>query len=216
MATALEIEPQSQIDSRFVVHGVDWNTYEAILEAFGDHGPRVTFDGGNLELMSPSPIHEFYRRIFGRLLEALAVESSIEIRGGGSMTFRRRDIERGLEPDGCYWIQNEPAVRGKQDIDLSVDPPPDLAIEIDITHSSLDRLAIYARLGIPEIWRFDGESLSIHLLKQGAYGEAKQSLCLPWLPVEEMLPFLKPNQQTGDTTTVRRFVAQVRRRFSQG
>jgi Uma2 family endonuclease len=139
MATGLSEPPVAQADERFVLHGVGWEVYESIRQALGDHPTRLTFDGRNLELMSPSPLHESYSYLMCRLLDTLTLELRIQIRGGRSTTFRRPDLKRGLEPDNCYWIQSEPAVRGKPVIDLATDPPPDLAIEIDITHSSIDR-----------------------------------------------------------------------------
>jgi Uma2 family endonuclease len=216
-ATVLEPQKHVRADERFIIHGVDWHTYDASLRALGDHPTRLTFDGRNLELMRPSPAHEMYEIRFGRLLEALALDLNIEILGGGSTTFRRQDLERGLEPDQCYWIQNEPSIRGKRDIDLSVDPPPDLAIEIDISPSALDRMAIYAGLGIPEVWTFNGESIHIHLRQEDRkYGTSETSRCLHWLPVSELLPFLQPDEKSGDTARARRFVAQVRRHFNRG
>src|SRR5260221_11650699 len=125
MATATEIPAALQADDRFVLRHLDWSAYDAIRRTLENHRARLTYDGKDLELMSPSPIHESYSNLFGRLLGALALERDIEMRGGRSMTFRRKDVQRGLEPDDCYWIQNESAVRGKPDIDLSVDPPPD-------------------------------------------------------------------------------------------
>jgi Uma2 family endonuclease len=217
MATVLEPDQRVRGEERFVLHGIDWKVYDTMVQILGNRAaPRLTYDGRNLELMSPSPAHEIYKIRFGRLLEALAYELNIEILGGGSMTFRRPDVSRGLEPDQCYWIRNEPTVRGKQDIDLSVDPPPDLAIEIDVSRSALDRMSIYSKLGIPEVWSFNGNSLRIQLLQSdGTYAESETSLCLPPLPVQELIPFLQPDDQTGDTARIRRFVAQVRRYFSQ-
>src|SRR5262249_21363477 len=156
---------------------------------------RLTFDGENLEFMSPSGTHEWYGNLIGRMLEAIGFEFGIAICGGGSTTFRRRDLKRGLEPDECYWIQSERAVRGKRELDLSVDPPPDLAIEVEVSHSALDRLAIYARLRVPEIWRFDGDCIHIHLLQSdGSYAEGDQSRCLPWLAVREIAQFLSAEE----------------------
>lgn len=215
MATFIEPQRQSP-DERFVLHGVDWNVYEAIATALGDRSTRLTFDGENLEFMRPSRIHEWYGNLVGRMLEAIGFEFGIPICGGGSTTFRRRDVARGLEPDECYWIQNEPAVRGKRELDLRVDPPPDLAIEIDVSRSSLDRLAIYAKSRIPEIWRFDGESVHIHMLQDdGSYAEDDASRCLPPLPVHEIAQFLQPDGSVDDTTRVRRFVEHVRPFFGR-
>src|SRR5437763_1813121 len=194
MATVLESPRKAQADTRFVIHGVDWETYDAISHALGDHRTRLTFDGENLELMSPSPIHEWSANLLGRMLEALALELDLPIRGGGSTTFKRSSIERGLEPDECFWIQSESAVRGKMELDFLLDHPPDLAFGVDISRSSLDRLEIYASLGIPEVWTFDGESLRIRLLQPGGkYVETDASLCLPLLPVDEVVPYLQPD-----------------------
>ena len=214
MATVLAAAPSAQTEERFVLRGVDWNVYEGIRQALGDHPTRLTFDGRNLELMSPSPLHESYSYLFGRVLDTLTLELRIQIRGGRSMTFRRPELKRGLEPDNCYWIQNEPAVRGKPDIDLATDPPPDLAVEIDITHSSLDRLAIYAGLGVPEVWRFDGDSLYIYLRQpNGEYAESEHSNCLPSVPVRKLSPFLQLDEQLGDTTRMLAFADWVRAGF---
>jgi len=211
MATAIEIPPALQADDRFAIRHLDWSAYESIRRALENHPVRLAYDGKDLELMSPSPIHESYSNLFGRLLSALALERDIEMRGGRSMTFRRDDVQRGLEPDDCYWIQNEPAVRGKPEIDLSVDPPPDLAIEIDITRSSIDRLAIYAKLRVPEVWLFIGESLRIHRLQaNGGYLEEEESRCLPVLDIQKMVPFLQLDIEVGETTRVRQFIQSIR------
>jgi Uma2 family endonuclease len=214
MATVLESPRVAQSDHRFVIHGVDWHTYDAISRALCDHKTRLTFDGKNLEFTSPSSIHEWSANVFGRLLEALALELDMPIRGGGSTTFKRSSVERGLEPDECHWIQSEAAVRGKMELDFLLDHPPDLAFEVDISRSSLDRLEVYARLGIPEVWIFDGESLRIRVLQPGGkYVEADASLCLPRLPVHELVPFLQFDPEIDDTTRARRFVEQMAPRF---
>ena len=217
MATATAISPELQAEERFVLRGVDWNAYDAIRRALEDHPTRLSFDGRDLELMSPSPIHESYSSMFGCLLRALALELGIEVRGGRSTTFRRQDVPRGLEPDDCYWIQNEPAIRGKVDIDLSVDPPPDLAIEVEISRSALDRLEIYSKLRVPEIWRFDGESLRIlRLQPEGAYLETDTSGCLPFLEVAKIVPFLELDPEVGETSRTRQFVEWLRECFPKG
>jgi len=214
MATAFEPVRQALLEPRFVIRDVDWHVYDGIVRAIGDHHTRITFDGRNIELMSPLPIHEFLNCMFDRMLSVLSYEFRIPVRNGGSMTFRREDLARGLEPDSCYWIQNEPAIRGKLELDFTVDPPPDLAIEVEISRSALDRMAIYSKLGVPEVWRFDGESPTIHLLQtDGVYSEGPTSRCLPELLVHEMAPFLRPDDQLDDTTRVRQFVEHVSPRF---
>lgn len=156
--TAALTSPRNQV----VLRGVSWTTYQALsrdLEA--EPGKRLTYDQGTLEIMVPLPSHEGYKKLTGRLVEVTTEEMETEIRSLGSTTWSREDLRKGLEADQCYYIQNELAVRGKSEIDLAIDPPPDLAIEIDITSSSVDRLGIYAVLGVPEVWRYDGESLTI-------------------------------------------------------
>lgn len=214
MATVLEPVQRTDADERFVLRGINWEMYEGILRALGDHPTRITFDGKNLEFMSPSPIHEWYGNILGRFLETLAFHLGLPIRGGGSTTFKKQLAQRGLEPDECFWIASEPAVRGEMELGVLLDHPPDLAIEIDITSSSLDRLEIYSKLRIPEVWRYDGEVLQVLLLQpDGAYLTSPASLGLPQLPVAEIVRFLQPDDQLDDTTRVRQFVEWAGPRF---
>src|SRR5262245_37853905 len=141
------------IDSpRILLQNVPWETYVQLRDVSENDHIRMTYDRGTLELMSPLSIHEWYGRILGRCVETATMELGIDIRSGGSTTFRREDLERGLEPDECYYILNEPRVRGKDNLDLSVDPPPDLAIEVDVTRTSTGKMTIYAAIGIPELW----------------------------------------------------------------
>jgi Uma2 family endonuclease len=127
---------------RFLVENVSYATYESLLRDFREHGPRMTYDQGRLEFMMPLHPHESYGHLLGRLIEMFAFEMNIPLHGGRSTTLKRELAQRGLEPDESYWIQNEPRMRGKKDLDLETDPPPDLAVEIDITSSSLPRMSI--------------------------------------------------------------------------
>src|SRR5437588_11765498 len=149
---------------RLVLGDVSWRSYERLLRVFDDRHLRITYDRGALEIMTLSPEHERFKCLLSYLVLVLVEELGWNMASFGSMTFKRKKRGRGLEPDECYWIQNEPLVRGKDKIDLRRDPPPDLVIEIDWTHSSLNRLGIFAALGVPEIWRYDGTVLHIHLL----------------------------------------------------
>src|SRR4051812_43516727 len=124
---------------QLVLEGVPWRTYTQLLRLFDDRHLRLTYDQGTLEIMSPLPIHELYKKLIDRLVSTLVEELDWNMASYGSTTFKSRKRERGLEPDECYWIQNESTVRGQDILDLSKVPPPDLAIEIDITNSSLDR-----------------------------------------------------------------------------
>src|SRR5438067_1421340 len=138
--------PVSARGQSVLLHGIDWPTYRRLLRVFdGRPGIRLTYDRGALEIRTTSPLHEHYRRLLGRMIEALTEELNIPLAGYGSMTFRR-PRKRGLEPDQCYWIAEEARMRGRDSIDLRVDPPPELIVEIDITSSSLNRMGIYATL----------------------------------------------------------------------
>jgi len=201
-----------QTDQRFLLQNATWETYELFLTELSSHSVRLTFDRGSLELMSPSPTHEYFKWALGRLINAIAYEMSMPIRGGGSTTFRREDLERGLEPDECYWIANEPAVRGRLDLNLEFDPPPDLAIEIDITQSSIKRQPIYAALGIPELWQFDGSTLRVYVLQEsGEYAPSATSQSFPFLPLSEFVSFLLPDAQMDETTHLRNFIDWLRK-----
>ncbi|MGB3632601.1 MAG: Uma2 family endonuclease [Rubrobacteraceae bacterium] len=165
-----------------MLENVGWETYESLLSGRGENSvPRFTYDQGMLEIMSPSPEHEAYNRSIALLVEFVAEELGIDVYDLGSTTFRREDLERGFEPDSCFYIQNEGQVRGKNRIDLDVDPPPDLVIEVDITSPSVNKLPIYAQIGVPEVWRYDGEKLEILQLGDDGYVKVPESAALPGL-----------------------------------
>ena len=202
---------QAPIEECVVLHNISWQSYENLLTDLRDRSIRLTYDDGSLEIMSPSHTHEIYSRLLGQFLEQLTLELNIPIHSGGSTTFKREARKKGLEPDECYWIQHEPAMRGKTEFDPDSDPPPDLAIEIDITHSSLDRMAIYAALGVPEVWRFDGESLLIYRRQaSGKYRQYRQSPMFPFLPAAELVRFLREAETKDETSLLRSFQAWVR------
>ena len=201
-------------DRRFFLSGVSWQTYEALLADVGERmSIQLSYDDGDLELMSPGGLHDRYKNRFGRLIEDLTSVLDIPVDGCGSTTLRRGDVKKGLEPDEAFYIQNEARVRGKFEMDLEVDPPPDLAIEIDITSSSVDREGIYAAIGVPEIWRFDGESLRIFQLRpDGCYEQTEVSPSFPFLPIAEFAAFIDPRPDEDQTSWSKRFRAWVRDR----
>jgi Uma2 family endonuclease len=166
-------------EQRVVLRNIGWATYERLLaDNENNSAPRFAYDRGELEIMSPSTEHEKFNRRIAQLVLAVAEEIGIEAEDLGSTTFRREDLQRGFEPDSCFYIQNEQEVRGKDRIDLAVDPPPDLVIEIDITSPSLNKLPIYAQMGVPEVWRYDGERMTILVLEGSDYAETTESLVL--------------------------------------
>jgi Uma2 family endonuclease len=188
---------KSPAEQRVVLHNIGWNTYERLL---ADHennsAPRFTYDRGELEIMSPSPEHEKFNRRIAQLVLAVAEDLGIEAEDLGSTTFRREDLERGFEPDSCFYIQNEERVRGKDRIDLAVDPPPDLVIEIDITSPSFSKLPIYAQIGVPEVWRYDGERLKILVLEGSDYVETAESAVFPPVTSNVLTDFVEKSKTT--------------------
>jgi Uma2 family endonuclease len=161
--------------------------------------------------MSPSAEHDVFKSRLARLIETLTFELNLPCEALGSTTWRRRPRDKGLEADECYYLANSPRVIGKKIIDLDVDPPPDLAIEIEISRSALDRMGIYAALGVPEIWRFDGETLRIEQLQADrTYAEVDASPSLPFFPPAEIVRWLGLAENLGQTAWLRRFVEWVR------
>jgi Uma2 family endonuclease len=198
---------------RVILPNISWQTYQSLIRDFEQQPAiRLTYDRGNLEIRMPLDPHETYKKLLGRLIEAATEELDIEIRSLGSHTCDRADLARGLEPDQCYYVQNEALVRGVEQIDLNRFPPPDLALEIDITSSSLDRLSIYAALGVPEVWRYDGQNLTILSLQNGEYISQSSSLALPFLQAEDLPRFLALRNTMGETSLVKQFRQWVKDR----
>jgi Uma2 family endonuclease len=212
MATA--VEPRAprvlQGEDRVVIRGVDWEGYEALLRVVGDGHVRITYDGKDTELMAPSADHEDSKKLIGRLIETLTLELGIPCDGLGSTTWRRRVKEKGLEPDECYYLSNAARVQRRR-VNLDVDPPPDLAVEVEISRSALDRMGIYAALRIPEVWRYDGQTLRIERLQpDGTYAEVPASAELPMLPPAEVVRWLDRGEAMGQTAWLREFREWVR------
>ena len=206
---------QDYSEDRLVLSGVTWRTYLRLLRALDDRHLRITYDRGALEIMTLSPKHEHNKHLLSYLIGALVEELGWNMAGYGSMTFKRRKKQRGLEPDECYWIQNEPLVRHKEKFDWKIDPPPDLVLEIEVTRSALDRIGIYETLGVPEVWRQRGTSIQIMALGgNGKYVEAPASRAFPFLPLAELERFLGLHATLGETELVRQFRAWVRERIA--
>lgn len=201
---------------RFVLHGISWETYEMLLNDIGDQpSPRMTYDRGRLEFMLPTDEHEEYKHLIGLLVVFWSVEKRISQRGLASMTIRKRHLLRGLEPDECFYVRNEPAVRGKRKIDLSVDPVPDLAIEVDVSRPSHEKLEVYAALGIPEVWLFDGQSLRVYELgADGEYAMRDDSLNLPGFPLNVVAEWIDRALDTDETSWAIAFQEWVREQGS--
>ena len=197
---------ETQTVGQVLLHNVPWSTYEVLLSDLDPRGTRLTYDRGNLEIMSPSREHERLKTLIGRMIETITVEWNIPISSGGSTTIKSEMKKRGLEPDECYYIANEARMRGKDDFDVNEDPPPDLVVEVDITRSSLNRMDLYAAFGVPEVWRYDGTTLHVTQLQpDGTYAPQEQSPSFPFLPLNEIPRFLDRRNATDETTWIRSF-----------
>ncbi len=158
-----------------ILPNISWQTYETMLVDMGDHGSvRLVYDQGILEIRMPSDIHEAINRLLARIVGVLAEELNLPLKEFGSVTLNRRDIKKGAEPDSCFYIQNADRIRGNR-IDISVDPPPDLIIEVDITNSSARSFGVYQTLGIPEVWLYANSSVKIFQLQNDNYIECEFS-----------------------------------------
>src|SRR5215510_2863077 len=187
--------PPSETGQRVILHGVSWETYERLLADFQDsHSAHFAYDRGALEIMVLSLKHEIFNRTLATLVEIVAEEMQGDVINAGSTTFKRADLRRGFEPDSCFYIHNAERVRSKDEIDLTVDPPPDLVVEIDITSPSLNKFPIFAAMGIPEVWRYDGEGVTIFKLEKEEYSIQEASGVFPGLTSPVIKRFLEDSQ----------------------
>ncbi len=199
--------------------GVDWRTYSRLLYVFAERpSVRLTYDRGELEIMTPLLEHDNDARFLGRLVLQLTQEMGLPLKAGGSTTLRRRLKHRGIEADDCFWTANAHRMAGRRRLDLRTDPPPDLAIEVAVTHGSLDRLGIYAALQVPEVWRLDGDVLTFHVLgSDGKYTAADRSRAFPQVAPADLFGFLQQARQAGDENAViRQFRVWIRQRTGAG
>lgn len=200
MVTVLHLPEQ-----RIILRTISWETYERLLaENTDSSNPRFTYDRGVLEIMSPSAEHEEINHVLTLLVNIVAEELDIDVRGFGSTTFRREDLARGFEPDSCFYIQSVARISGRTTLDLVMDPPPDLVIEIDLTNSSLDKFPIYAQVGVPEIWRYDGSELRIFHLENTLYAAHDESAALSVLTRDVLSQFLAESKSLRRTAWIRR------------
>lgn len=219
MVDAMIKQPSDSIaivgERRVTLHDVTWEAYEKILEALGDNrSARLTYDDGMLEIMSPLEEHGSPNRRLESCILILTDELEQDVKTMGSTTLNRPDLKKGSEPDSCYYIQNEPLVRGKT-VDLKQDPPPDLILEIDITHSDINKLRLYAAMGTPEFWRYNGKVLRIYQLVEGSYQEVAVSPTFPWVSKEKFYDFLRQCQAIGEMKARKEFRAWVREQIEQ-
>lgn len=162
-------------EQRVTLHNITWQGYQAMLQALPERrAARLTYDRGKLEIVMPLETHEQGCELIGLFIRILVVEMGLKLKSLRSTRLEREDIDRGAEPDNAYYIQNQPQVAGRL-IDLSVDPPPDLVVEVDISNTDIDKNQFYASMGVPELWRFDGMTWRIFRLVADVYVEVEQS-----------------------------------------
>ena len=211
---ALVLHPTQE---RVILYGVTWATFERLLTDRGDRaGVRLAYNQGTVELTMPSAEHETVKQFLVLIVDAIAFGRDLHLLNVGSTTFTREDLARGFEPDACFYIQHVDALHNPERIDLAVDPPPDLVIEIDITSPSLDKLPIYATLGVPEVWRYTREGMVLYRLLPETYAPSEASVVLPGIRRQDLMHFLDTARtMTNRTAWFKAVVAWVQARDAQ-
>ncbi|OUC14333.1 MAG: hypothetical protein B0A82_12655 [Alkalinema sp. CACIAM 70d] len=184
---------------------VSWEEFEAILRELGDtRSSRIAYSQGVLDIRMPLPEHEVAKELLGDMVKILLEELDLDSECFGSTTFKRQDLAQGVEPDQCFYLENSGAMLGKRRVDLTLDPPPDLAIEVDVT--SKTSLSTYQALGVPELWRLEQGQLRIYQLQDGEYQAVQTSLHFPNFPIAAVLPqFLDRCAQEGRRQALKAF-----------
>jgi Uma2 family endonuclease len=203
-------------ERRVVLENIRWATYEALLGDLGPHpGKRLVYDRGLLEIMTTSPFHEHIKTLLHDFVRIITLELGVAIFSLGQATWKRKDLERGFEPDGCYYLGNEAVPQATDEIDLDTAPPADLVVEVDISRSSVNRRALYAAFGIRELWLFDGERIRFYKLRRDAkYVAIARSLAFPFLLSDDLDRFLAMRSTMDETRLMRAFRDWVRERIA--
>jgi Uma2 family endonuclease len=187
-----------------VLRDISWATYEALLSDHLDcRWPRFVFDEGILEIMTPSPKHDRIGTQVQKFIDVVIEEWELDILNVGHATMRRRDLNKGFEADASIYIQNASAMRPRDEIDLSMDPPPDLVVEIEVSRSALDKLGIYARVGVSEVWRCDAKAAIFHILHGDRYQESSTSVALPGVTTQVLMDFVSSSWELTNSKWIR-------------
>jgi Uma2 family endonuclease len=210
LGPVLPQRPTSAPEDRILLQDVSWERYRILSDALTECHVQLTYDRGRLELMTKSGEHETWAEIIAMLIWILTSELKMRRRSCGSMTCDREDLLRGIEPDKCWYIAHEPDVRGRNPIDLATDPPPDLAVEVDVTRSSLGRLPVYAAIGVPEVWRYDGETVTFYRVSEGTVRAMENSDTFPFVTPAAIRDVLRQWPQTDENTLETTFRQWVR------
>lgn len=202
---------RSSSEQRNLLRQVDWQTYLTLVEQTDRAGCRITYDQGLMELMTPSMPHESYGSLLGRLIERYTELRDIEIRSVASTTFRRGDLKRGFEADESYYIQHASQLQGVREVELTIHPPPDLVIEVELSRSAIDKLALFAAMKVPEVWRYDEVKLWAGVRNGNRYDGVTQSAALPGFPLDLADQILSRRFDENETKLVREFVLAIQR-----
>ena len=195
------------LEMRRVLYGVAWEDYLEFLDATADRYLRHTYDRGTLEMMSPRKEHDWLASLIARMIEAFALATDMPIQSVGSMTLRASKGGRGLQPDKAYYLASEPMVHCKDTYDPKVDPPPDLVLEVDVTHTSVPRMPVFAKVGVPEVWRLDKRGqLRFYQLAKTKYQEVEHSVAFPFANPADVMRFVDRRGEIGENGVVREFV----------
>jgi Uma2 family endonuclease len=211
MAIRLVPDTAESQTRHIVMQGISWATYQALLKDLGDgRSARLAYDRGVLEIIMPSDLHEFISRLLEAMIRALTEELGLRLRGYGSTTLEREDLEKAAEPDTCFYIQNVDRILGKR-LNLETDPPPDLAVEVDITSASRRRFGIYLQLQIPELWRYSQRrGIVIYRFLNGEYVECEVSPTFPMISGTVLMQFVQMAEDDDDNTVMRAFRQWIR------
>ena len=186
-----------------LLNKVTWSQYEQILAELGEYRPtKVSYSKGLLEIMTPLFSHENAKVVIGDFVKILLEELNLDYEPAGSTTFKNEKMQQGVEPDESFYIANCQRIRGKERIDLTIDPPPDLAIEIDITNRT--KFSNYLLLGVPELWRYDGKKLQINVLVEGQYVESALSNLFPNFDIKDKIPELLQRSKEIGSAKIRK------------
>ena len=198
-------------EQKVILENVSWQTYERLRDEHTDkNGTHFIFDSGRLEIRVLSYEHELFKDRIALLVNLLAEEFDVDIESAGSTTFQREELAKGLEPDACFYIKNAERVQGKKQLDLTIDPPPDLIIEVDITSPSLNRFPIFSAFGVTEVWRYQNGQVTFYQLEAGKYVEIKESIAFAKVTSASITKFVELSQQVKRTVWLRQVREAVR------
>jgi len=205
-ANYLEAIAHLPAGGRLILNDVPWEEYEELLSDLGEgYAVRIAYDRGRLEIMSPTARHEMYKDLLLSLVRRVADETDLVLETRGSTTFKEKQLLQGAEPDTCFYVENAQRIIGKGDIDLAKDPPPDIIVEVDVSHQSTGKLSFYLAIGVPEIWRYDERQVRILHLVEGRYVEIPSSLTFPVLTDKVLTDVLEQSKTEGQSAALRTF-----------